>query len=61
MNSIAQAVLLISNELQQIKSIMERWRSHQRWTLLLTRIFRRYLGGKWLSGLPPQSELLLSG
>jgi hypothetical protein len=29
--------------------------------LLLTHIFRRWLGGKWLGQLPPQAEALLSG
>lgn len=33
----------------------------QRWTLLLSYIFRRWLGGKWLGQLPPGAEALLSG
>jgi hypothetical protein len=33
----------------------------QRWTLPLMRILRRYLGGKWLPGLPDEAQLLLSG
>jgi hypothetical protein len=33
----------------------------QRWTLLLTHIFRHWLGGKWLGMLPPEAESLLSG
>ena len=37
------------------------WGVVQRWTLLLTRLWRRWLGGKWLPGLPQEAELLLSG
>lgn len=58
---IAQAVTLISKELQAIMSITERWTILQRWTLLLTRLLRPWLGGKWLPGLPGEVELLLSG
>jgi hypothetical protein len=35
---IARAVTLISNELQRIGRITERWSDEQRWTLLLTRL-----------------------
>ena len=31
---------------------LERWSIQQRWTLLLTHIFRHWLGGKWLGALP---------
>ncbi len=58
---IARAVTQISNELQQILSITERWTSEERWTLLLTRLLRHWLGGKWLGGLPAGAEILLSG
>ena len=58
---IAQAVTQISKELHQIRAITERWHVDQRWTLLLTRILRRWLGGKWLPGLPDEAKLLLSG
>ena len=58
---IAHAVTLTSNELQQIASISERWTIEQRWSLILTRVLRRWLGGKWLPGLPEESGLLLSG
>jgi hypothetical protein len=57
----ASAVTVISNELRQIHAISERWTAQQRWTLLLTRLLRRYLGGKWLPGLPNDAHLLLSG
>jgi hypothetical protein len=60
-NLIAQAVTNISNELHRIRAITERWTVEQRWTLLLTRLLRRWLGGKWLPGLPADAELLLSG
>ena len=58
---IARAVTQISKELQQIRSITEQWNSTQCWTLLLTRLFRRWLGGKWFPGLPSEAELVLSG
>jgi hypothetical protein len=58
---IAHAVTLISKELQNIRAITERWNVTQRWTLLLTRVLRRWLGGKWLPGLPDDAKLLLSG
>jgi hypothetical protein len=58
---IAGAVTLISNELHRIGAITERWTVAQRWALLLTRLLRRWLGGKWLPGLPEDAALLLSG
>ena len=58
---IAHAVTLISKELQDVRVITERWSAKQRWTLLLTRVLRRWLGGKWLPGLPDDAKLLLSG
>jgi hypothetical protein len=58
---IAHAVTRISNELHHIRAITERWSVEQRWTLLLTRLLRRWLGGKWLPGLPADAQLLLSG
>ena len=42
-------------------AIMERWTVEQPWTLLLTQVLRRWLGGTWLPGLPEEAELLLSG
>ena len=58
---IAQAFTRINRELLQIRSIVERWSVDQRSTLLLTRLLRRWLGGKWLPGLPDEAALLLSG
>ena len=31
-----------------MSAITERWTAEQRWTLLLTQVLRRWLGGKWL-------------
>jgi hypothetical protein len=58
---IQQSILAISNTLQRLNAITEQWTVNQRWTLLLTYIFRRWLGGKWLGELPPQAALFLSG
>ena len=58
---IAQAVTRTSNELHHIRAITEQWSVEQRWMLLLTRVLRRCLGGKWLPGLPDAAGLLLSG
>lgn len=58
---IAQLVTRTSKQLQQMKAITERWSPQQKWSLLLTRLLRRWLGGKWLSGLPPEAALLLTG
>jgi hypothetical protein len=58
---IAHAVTRISKELEHIAAITERWSAHQRRSLLLTRLLRRYLGGKWLPDLPAEAQLLLSG
>jgi hypothetical protein len=44
-----------------VRSITERWSTHECWALLLTRILRRWLGGKWLFGVPEDAQLLLSG
>ena len=58
---IAEAITAVSNTLQRLNAIAERWTSEQRLTLLLTPIFRRWLGGKWLGELPLQAALFLSG
>jgi hypothetical protein len=58
---IIGAVTQISNEIQKILLITEQWTILQRWTLLLTRLLKRWLGGKWLEGLPEGAGILLSG
>jgi hypothetical protein len=39
----------------------ERWTIPQRWAFLLTRLLRRWLGGKWITGVPNEAAPLLSG
>jgi hypothetical protein len=59
---IAQAVTQISNELHHIRAITERRTVNQRWTLLLTRLLRRWPGEE--NGFPtcPTTQAsLLSG
>ncbi|HLX74030.1 MAG TPA: transposase [Terriglobales bacterium] len=58
---LTQAISLVSNTLRRFSSIAERWTCEQRWLLLLTHIFRHWLGGKWLGSLPPEAGPLLSG
>lgn len=58
---IARAVTLISSQLHQMMRIAEQWTIKQRWAVLLTRLLRRWLGGKWLTGVPPDAAPLLSG
>ena len=58
---IEQMVGRTSRQLHQMKHITERWSATEKWTLLLTRLLRRWLGGKWLPGLPEEAQLLLSG
>ena len=49
------------DEEHHIRAITERWSVEQRWALLLTRLLRRWLGGKWLPGVPEEAAMLLSG
>jgi len=55
------AITQVSNTLTRFQAIAEQWTREQRWTLLLTHIFRHWLGGKWFGELPPDAEPLLSG
>ena len=57
----AQIAQLVTCTSKQLQAITERWSAQQKWSLLLTRLLRRWLGGKWLSGLPPETALLLTG
>lgn len=59
--AIVQAVGLVSNQLHQFTLIAERWTITQRWSYLLTRLLRPWLGGKWLSDVPAEAAPLLSG
>ena len=58
---IMQAVALISRQLDDFMRIAERWTIAQRWAFLLTRLLKRWLGGKWLAGVPSEAAILLSG
>lgn len=58
---IEKLVEQTSRQLHQIKLITERWSADEKWSLLLTRLLRRWLGGKRLPGLPNEAHLLLSG
>lgn len=59
--NIAQAVGLTSRQLHHMARITERWNPEEKWALLLTRLLRRWLGGKWLPGLPQEANMFLSG
>ena len=56
---IAQAVTLISSQLHEMTRIAEQWTIEQRWAFLLTRLLRRWLGGKWIVGVPTEAAPLL--
>ena len=58
---IVRAVGVISSQLQEFMRIAERWTIAQRWAFLLTRLLQRWLGGKWLPGVPAEAAPLLSG
>jgi hypothetical protein len=58
---IVQAIAQVSNTLRRVSAITERWTQPERWTLLLTLIFRHWLGGKRLADFPPDAELFLAG
>lgn len=57
---IATAVTLISKRLHEFSAIAEQWGINQRWAYLLTCILRPWLGGKWLSGVPPNCRIYLN-
>ena len=58
---VARAIRAISREIGQIRAITERWTVEQRWILLLILFPRRWLGEKWLPGLPEGTGLQLIG
>ena len=58
---LVQSIAQVSNTLRRFHTIAEQWTIDQRWALLLTHIFRHWLGGKWLGTLPDEAALLLSG
>ena len=58
---LVEAIKLVSKTLCRFYLIAERWSIQQRWTLLLTHIFRHWLGGKWFGALPDGAHALLSG
>jgi hypothetical protein len=60
-DALVESIARVSNTLHRFHAIAERWTIDQRWALLLTHIFRHWLGGKWLGRLPDGADLLLSG
>jgi len=60
-DTISQAVTQVSQSLHEMNSIAEQWTIDQRWLVLLTRLLQPWLGGRWLSGIPPDGKRLLSG
>ena len=58
---ITAAITQVSSTLHRFNVIAQRWTILERWTLLLTHIFRHWLGGKWLGPLPIEAAPLLSG
>lgn len=58
-SKVAAAVTLISRRLHEFSGIAEQWTVDQRWAYLLTCVLRPWLGGKWLSGIPPDAQRFL--
>ena len=58
---IARAVTLITSQLHEMMRIAEQWTIARPRAFLLTRLLRRWLGGKWIAGVPIEAEPLLSG
>ena len=57
---VAEAVSLISRRLHEFMTIAEQWTIYQRWAYLLTCVLRPWLGGKWLTGVPPDHQIHLT-
>lgn len=55
--AITRAVREVSSQFPPMMGSAEQWTIEQRWALLLTRLLRRWLGGKWLSGGGSQREI----
>jgi hypothetical protein len=60
-DALVQSITHVTNTLRRFHANTEQWTIDQRWALLLTHVFRHWLGGKWLGRLPPEAALLLSG
>jgi hypothetical protein len=60
-DELVKRITQVSRGLHRFGVIAERWTVEERWKVLLTYIFRHWLGGKHLGTLPPGSELFLSG
>ncbi len=56
---IVESVSLISRRLHELNLTAEQWDISQRWAYLLTCVLRPWLGGKWLSGVPPDHKTYL--
>lgn len=53
---ITQSIALVSNTLRRFHLIAERWNPLQRWTLLLTYIFRHWVGWKMARRTPTRGR-----
>lgn len=60
-DALVVAITQVSSTLHRFHAIAQQWPQTQRWSWLLTHIFRRWLGGRRLAQLPPEAELILSG
>ena len=58
--NLMQSIAHVSSTLRRFQAITERWTIAQRWGLLLTHIFRHWLGGKWLGELPAEIAFCLA-
>ena len=56
---IEEFVERTSRQLPQMKLITERWSGEQKWTLLLTRLLRRWLGGQMAARRATRGQFVL--
>jgi hypothetical protein len=58
---LQKVIVQVSRQLHRFNSITERWSEIEPWTCLLTYIFRRWLGGKWVGERPAESRVWSNG
>jgi hypothetical protein len=60
-DELVAAITATSKEMSRLWAAAEQWTSASRWLLVLSRLFRKFLHGTSLAGLPPEGASILSG